>query len=322
MGWHSRIDRHTLRCGLTMDKQLHTLTVELASEGGKVPYLIHLFPLGRTVAMHGRVFIVDNPEEIIAQSKAIRQTDLPIDFEHQNDDKETRQKGPIAAAGWIKSLVAKPDGIWAVVEWTARASAMIAAREYRYLSPAFYMTKGTENVFAIKGAGLVHTPAMNLVALARANDRDDTLEVMTATACFAVALGLDSDANEADILAAIASSQTPDPARFVSIDIMRDLQVSSAAFTEEKLVGKVESAISGGYITPAMHDWAVGLCRNDPASFDSFIASSTPAWGHFLSTSQLDGKAFPNERRSNELEVQMCRQLGLTPGRLSNETGR
>ena len=52
-----------------------------------------------------------------------------------------------------------------------------AAREYRYISPSFYLHKKTERVVAIKGAGLVHVPALNLVALARPGDDqngDDT----------------------------------------------------------------------------------------------------------------------------------------------------
>jgi len=40
-------------------------------------------------------------------------TDLPIGFEHQNDDKEARKNGPIPAAGWMQSFEVKEDGIWA-----------------------------------------------------------------------------------------------------------------------------------------------------------------------------------------------------------------
>ena len=216
----------------------------------------------------------------------------------------------------MKSFEVKADGIWANVEWTDKARSMIAAREYRYLGPSFFIDKATNNVVAIKGAGLVHVPAMNLVALASAEDDGDALEVVSATARFAVALGLDPDADETEVLAAIASSTTPDPTMYTPIDAVLDLKVTTAALQQEKLVSKIDWAVVNGYITPALRDWATSLCQLSPASFDDFISSHKPAWADLFAPTGLDERELPTHKRETELEVSMCRQLGLAPGSL------
>jgi hypothetical protein len=46
--------------------------------------------------------------------------------------------GTAKAAGWIKELQVRDDGIFGRVEWTEAAAAAIKAGEYRYLSPVFF----------------------------------------------------------------------------------------------------------------------------------------------------------------------------------------
>lgn len=64
-----------------------------------------------------------------------------------------RKLGP--AAGWIKELQSRPDGIWGRVLWTALLREMIAAKEYRFLSPTILYDAKTREIVGIKGAGLV-----------------------------------------------------------------------------------------------------------------------------------------------------------------------
>lgn len=89
---------------------------------------------------------------------------------------------------------------------------------------------------------------------------------------------------------------------------------------ERQVQDKVGAAVTGGYITPAMRDRALDLCRSNPASLDTFIARQPPAWGH-LGESQLDGKALPTVRPETDLEIAMCRQPGLAPGRPRERDG-
>ncbi len=49
--------------------------------------------------------------------------------------------GTAPAAGWIKRLEARPDGIWAAVAWTEAAQARIRAGEYRYITPSTSTTR-------------------------------------------------------------------------------------------------------------------------------------------------------------------------------------
>ncbi|MFV0333072.1 MAG: phage protease, partial [Tropicimonas sp.] len=177
------------------------------------------------------------------------------------------------AAGWIKELIAKPDGIWSRVEWTDRARQLITAREYRYLSPALLLAKGSNAVMRIKGAGLVHNPALELTALAREEE-----SATPALARIAEALGLDADADEVAILSATHDTTAPDPARFMPADkvaeLMADLRETKTQLRELQTNIRVDAAIAGGQMPPAMRDWTTALCMADPDAFETFAAES------------------------------------------------
>ena len=193
-------------------KETVILELHLSGEGESkaAPDMVQLLPAGRITARDGRVFVLNDPEAVVERSKLSGGIDLPIDYEHQNDNPESRKNGPVPAAGWIKELIARPDGIWGRVEWTDRARQLITAREYRYLSPALLLARGSDVVLRIKGAGLVHNPALELTALAREEE-----DAAPALARIAEALGLDADAGEVAILTAIHDTATPATARFM-----------------------------------------------------------------------------------------------------------
>jgi phage I-like protein len=85
-----------------------------------------------------------------------RGNDLVIDYEHQ-----TLDRGIAPAAGWIKTLEARDEGLWARVEWTERAQAYISNREYRYLSPVITLNKQTRQPMELLNAALTNCPAIN-----------------------------------------------------------------------------------------------------------------------------------------------------------------
>lgn len=132
---------------------------------GNVPDWVHVLPMGQIVARDGRKFVLDNPKSLLADFKR-GAVDLPVDYEHQKDKHAEMRAGPVPAAGWIKELEIRADGIWARVEWTARARDLIGSREYRYLSPSILFDKKNRRITRLKGAGLVHDPALHLTALA------------------------------------------------------------------------------------------------------------------------------------------------------------
>jgi phage I-like protein len=248
---------------------------------GTAPQWVHLLPGGMIQGRDGRRFVLDDPSGVIAASSD--GADLPIDYEHQADDPKARlAPGGIKAAGWIKRLELRADGIWGLVEWTETARNMIEAREYRYLSPVFNHFEDGK-IIKLLGAGLVHRPNLALKAL---SSQQGAMTERATLARIALALGLSEAADVGTILTAVNSLKAPDPARYVPVEALADLlkerHQTKAMMSQQAAEAKVEKACGEGYITPAMRSWALSLCRQDPASFDAFLASSAPTWGHLF----------------------------------------
>jgi phage I-like protein len=132
--------------------------------GGDAPEWVHLLPAGNMQGRDGRAYSLPDPAGLIFDFQE-RGIDLPVDDEHQNDKPETKLRGPVPAAGWIKELAHNASGLWGRVEGTATARQMISRREYRYLSPSFWHNRAGQ-IMRLKGAGLVHRPNLHLKALA------------------------------------------------------------------------------------------------------------------------------------------------------------
>lgn len=92
---------------------------------------------------------------------ATRKTPCVIDYDHQTLLSKTNGK-PAPAAGWYSALEWREGvGLFAVgVEWTAAAAAMIAAGEYRYISP-FIAYDAAGNVTGLYMASLTNNPAID-----------------------------------------------------------------------------------------------------------------------------------------------------------------
>ena len=161
-----------------------------------VPAWIKLMPVGNVEAVDGRKWVLDDAGAVVAASQT--GIDLVIDFEHQTD--LARDNGrPAPAAGWIKELEARPDGIWGRVEWTVAAAEHLRKREYRFISPSFLHARKTGVVKRIVRAALTNSPALTqLPALAR-NRGDDSMNELLKK--LARKLGLPETADEATVLA-------------------------------------------------------------------------------------------------------------------------
>ena len=163
--------------------------------------------------------------------------DLPIDYEHQTE--RSAQNGQAApAAGWIKRVFARDGAVWGAVEWTERAAAMIAAKEYRFISPTFISAKATRAVHRLTGAGLTNDPALYMRALAQANPEDHEEDQMDLEK-LRKALGLPDDADEKAILAAAtaaAGAQTAFAGVVKALGLAEDTAAASAAAAAGALV--------------------------------------------------------------------------------------
>lgn len=79
---------------------------------------------------------------------------------------------------------------------------------------------------------------------------------------------------------------------------------------------KIDTALNGGYITPAMVSWATALCRQDPKAFDSFPASSAPAWAHLFRPALNRQLPQTASRERADAAAEIAAQLGLPPDAL------
>lgn len=131
--------------------------VSAAEMPAGAPREFRVFPLGE-VDLEGLGSLVldgDGIAGMIAEFQR-RGNDMVIDYEHQ-----TTKDIQAPAAGWVKSLEAHDDGLWARVEWTERAASYLAAREYRYFSPVFFFDRQTRRILQLEHIGLTNYPRTN-----------------------------------------------------------------------------------------------------------------------------------------------------------------
>lgn len=93
---------------------------------------IQAMPLGKySHPVYGEINIT--PEKVARfadnVNRKVRGTDLDIDYDHKEYNGE--------AAGWVKQAEPRTDGLWILVEWTAKAWEAIKSKAYRYFSPEF-----------------------------------------------------------------------------------------------------------------------------------------------------------------------------------------
>lgn len=291
----------------------HAVSLPLLPDGADAPLSppewVHLIPAGVFSGRDGR-----GPYQLDAAAvlAAFEQggIDLPIDYEHQTLEASDKA-GPVPAAGWIKELSAREDGLWGRVTWTARASELIAAREYRYLSPVFRHDK-TGRVLALEGAGLVHYPNLDLTPVAHSKGDD-----MTDLKPIAEALGVEA-ADVATLAAHVkalkeAASRQPDPAQWVPMaqhkavaDELAKLQAEVAA---QKADALVRAAMSAGKLAPALKDWAMDYARRDPEGFAAWTEKAPVV---VAAQSQAAPHVASNADTLTEEDRIACRLLGMS----------
>ena len=169
------------------------------------------------------------------------------------------------AAGWVKALEARTDGIYAEIEWTAAAAEKIKACEYRYLSPLFAEGKDG-NVALLLNVALVNMPAVDLTAIAAHFNFTEENVLMDK---IAQALGLDAGASEDAILAAATALATALGAVALAAGLDKTAKPDDITATVTTLVadaGKVSTAL--GLKADAKIDEVVALASELTKSGD------------------------------------------------------
>ena len=233
---------------------------------------------------------------------------LVIDYEHQSLNTQANGQ-PAPAAGWIESMewrdadaTGAKGGLYARVTWTDRARTMIAAGEYRYLSPVFGYEKSGA-VLTILNAALTNNPALDQLdavelraAASRLLDPHQENVMSELLKKLLASLGLPETTEEAAALSAVAAlkassealttevaalkAATPDPEKFVSVATMTALQGQVAALTAQINLGKVDAivkdALAAAKLLPAQEAWARDLGAKDLAALTRFVESAQP----------------------------------------------
>ncbi|MFA4826488.1 MAG: phage protease [Methanoregula sp.] len=122
------------------------------------PEWVKILPLGKVeLADHREPFMVDEAslESMVAAFRD-RGFDLVIDYNYA-----TLNGGAPLAAGWIKDLEARSDGLWVLVEWTDIVKKYMNVSEYRYVSPVLRLDQETRRPTALIHVALTKAPAIN-----------------------------------------------------------------------------------------------------------------------------------------------------------------
>lgn len=148
--------------------------VRALAESGDSPF-IHgdWFQLAKSGTFFSPVYgkVTISPQDLATMVRNFREvtpkapTELPIDYDHKSDNPEQHAAGEAKAAGWIENLQLRSGGteLWCKPKWTRRAAEMIAAGEYRFVSPFFltnYLDKATGKKVGptLKAAAITNRP--------------------------------------------------------------------------------------------------------------------------------------------------------------------
>ena len=329
---------------------LAACSFEVTAKDGR----IQLLPYGEFRAVDGRPTDVpawylteDNGHDVANLANQSR-TQLVVDYEHQT--LHTEQNGqPAPAAGWITWVSFTPKGLFADVEWTERAAALIQSREYRYISAVFaYDTQGY--VRKLLHAALINNPALHgmdeiiaaasaqffnqskenpmnellqqLLGLPNADEAELTaaLTALLAAKPQAVALSADVFAQLADKDNKIAAlTAQPDLTQYAPVSVVQDLQNQVAALTAQRDADKgadlIQAALTAGKLLPAQKEWAQNVLKqsNGLAFLTSFVDNAQPIAA--LTQAQTAAQNVSGSLKTVALSAEQkaaCKMLGMS----------
>lgn len=290
---------------MSTTQQTSCHSIDLTPDQGHAPEWVHLLPLGVFRGRDGRgpYRVADTAAAmavLTATQAFLGGAEMVLDYNHQAY-LAARTGGQAPAAGWVRELAVRDDGLWGRIDWLPEAGEAVAKREYRYLSPVFdHDPQG--NVIRLRCVALTNLPNLELTALA--SQQASPLEVSpmadpvpppapTLTggnadplAAVRTAFGLPADADGAAIAAhaqALAQKQTPppatpDPAQYVPMAAFTALQNQVAGVLAQTAAHAAQTAITeataAGKLPPALIGWAADYAAKDLAGFQAWVAAA------------------------------------------------
>jgi len=153
--------------------------------------------------------------------------------------------------------------------------------------------------------------------LAEVNKAVDLIKADNATAAAGFNLITHLSTQHQSIVSLTAQVEAPDPAKFVSVTVMQDLQTQLAALNKQINDGEVEDlvtvALSDSRLLPAQEAWARELGAKDITALKSYLDTAQPIAA--LSATQTGGKIPDGDGITDLTESQLavCKQMGVSP---------
>lgn len=242
--------------------------------------------------------------------------DLVIDYDHST--LSAGDGDPKPAAGWLKEIDDAPDAdgvLWGWAELTARGKAMVAAREYKYVSPVMDWSIRDKETGEPQGATLTslaltnsplfeRLPELPRIAASEAGwefDRGDVVEVtqrqekktvaitrviLAAIAAGKVRLVADDNSESEHVVEGLKVHTLADVKRgadglydFSSVpqDALVASEVLHAQREQTEVNVELDGAIGKGLITPAQRPFYAKLAASDLAGFRELVKTMKPA---------------------------------------------
>lgn len=240
-------------------------SAELAVDATDLPWVL-LIPAGTFSGRDGRGPYDAGDRSSLEQIAEMTRryagaTDILIDYEHQSLN-AVKNGRPAPAAGWIKEVQARDDGLYGRVEWTANASAAIKAREYRYLSPVYFHTKEGK-VLALQTVALTNIPNLDMAEVSAHSIFHTATTQEVSMKKVLAALGLSEGGSEDDVLVAINSLLTSSTAIAVAAGLTKDAKSDAiATAVQSAFADRKKIAIAAGQREDATADQIVSALRS------------------------------------------------------------
>lgn len=310
---------------------------------------IQVIPYGYHKTPKGDFLCDDESARLVLEEFASHKNNMVADYEHQTlDGKEA------PAAGWITQLVNKgADGIWARVDWTEKAKAYLANREYRYVSPVFLKRAADNRVVRLINVALTNQPNIDgmvplvnkgniargyplhkediqmkrtLEALGLPEGADDdaasaavarlkAAAVVVANKAVCEALGLKETAAESEVVGTVMAMKQ-------GFAQTGDLAAKVASLEAQQRVREstelVAMAMKEGKITSGQQDWARAYAEKDPEGFKVFVAKAAVVVpnGKLPSGAQTERAA-----ATDETQVMVNKMLGISDETFNKHKG-
>lgn len=241
----------TKRAAIEIDGDVHEALLGQAAEGdiallgslpigagadAPVPEWIHLLPVGPDLpTFDGRSFKMTDPAAVVAGSTAaLGERPLPVDENHATD-RLGDQGYSAPAVGWLEQFDARPDGIWAKVDWNKSGRALLEDRAYRGVSAVIRFDPKTREVLAITRASLINKPNMKGLQALNGESGMDLLAKLTK------ALKLKDGTSEDAVVAAATKLAGDFEALNGQLTSVTTAAGLAAGATAEALLGAVET---------------------------------------------------------------------------------